>query len=388
MQGPKLGAGASMLPWRNRTAPYLTCATLLLLLSPKPLQWSLSFSEQQQPDDCGGWPGYGWEVELPGHSKPRRALDRMAHVLHGVRRPVIWSRQDAVQFAQGGCLSRSSWGPNAMLTPRKQCSVIEDDILQSMGNDTYGAWPSRRETAILENAARRSTCSAVGAGPFTGDAVERSRRIDQSRFVVRVNLHFPFSDGLRALKAQMPPESARVNKSLGLGTRTDILVLNPFALVQSNCLVNLSRDLEAHLSDTLILLHMHQRIGIERLLTCNERLYKSGSLLRIFPLNPAVKLLSQKLVAAAMNANPHAMLDYRHVPFSSTGLTMITTALRLCNSVHAHGFVGSPLSSYANTTYLTNGDHDIRIERRVTHGIEGCSFLREGRLCSKLKLLD
>jgi Glycosyltransferase family 29 (sialyltransferase) len=376
------------LPWRDRTSPLLAFAILLLLLSLMSLQWCLSLFEAQQPDDCGGWPGYGWEVELPGHSKPRRALDRMVQVLNGVRRPVIWSRQDAVQFAQGGCLSRSSWGPNAMLIPRNQCSVIEDDILQSIKNDTYGAWPSLRETAALENAARRSSCSAVGAGPFTGDAVERSRRIDQSRFVVRVNLHFPFSEGRRALKAQMPLESARVNKSLGLGTRTDILVLNPFALVQSDCLVNLSRNLEAHLSDTIILLHMHQRIGAERLLTCNERLYKSGSRLRIFPLNPAVKLLSQKLVAAAMNAKPHAMLDYRHVPFSSTGLTMIAAALKLCNSVHAFGFDGSPLSSYANTTYLTNGDHDILIERRVTRGIERCSVLREGRLCSKLKLLD
>lgn len=318
---------------------------------------------------CGGWTGYGF-----------------SNVANKRTRAVIWSRESAFECATHACFSSNRMSLHTTKTSYTESLKLETKIRETLEQYKKRIWQPETDTREIENRFKDATCSVVGGAPFKSFARARSQSIDAQQYVFRANLNVPLGKNTNSNPMTLPDNMTTIDRNLGIGTRTDMLFINHIALERARCFANLPKGLNDYLGDTILLLHMFREDEIDGLLECNERLHASRSKMRMFGLHPSVRHMNQILLAKETNTSVDENLG--RIPFSTTGLTMLTSALALCREVYAYGFTGSTSKAVANTMYTTAGGHDLAVERKVMQGIKDCKYLSEDGLCRKLKHLE
>lgn len=362
--------------------------------------------KQQEWCRCGAWyPSLGWDVPsisvgIPAvstmsfASTANSAFAATLNVSESVlqprshmRRGVFWDKKDAKTCATRRCFSKSLWRYATFKAPVSQVRQLEDYVRKKLreGYDEY--WHTVDDLKQVEDVLARSSCSVVGGAPIVGDRFVRSADIDRQDIVIRANLNLPLQHSSSSKKlpaahgSVIPHTEANISASLGLGTKTNILFINYIALRRADCFVDIPDNLKNYLENVHLVLHMHRWHEVVSYLHCRKRLQESNSTIQILPLHPAVRVMNARLLARAAFGNRPP--GKRFVPFATTGLSMLTSALSLCKSVHAFGFTGLHNVSYTNSAYATTGGHNIKLERSLMQNIRECRVLQLDGLCEK-----
>jgi Glycosyltransferase family 29 (sialyltransferase) len=299
---------------------------------------------------------------------------------------VLWDRQSALDCVRRRCFSTSAWVKAAMMMSETNATGYEERVLEMREfRDSWGwrlpiwDWPGRREVKKLLPMFKRRSCSVVGGAFFETEKVARSRDIDAQDLIFRVNMALPFEKK----GTGFPNATAQVLPELGMGTRTDVLVMNYIAMRTTNCFQNLPPILAAHLKDTVIFFHLHTRNQVNQFLECRQVIRTQQVPTRMFALHPALRLED----AALLNRTQIAF-RVRRGSYATSGFSAVTAALNLCDSVKAFGFQGPLTSNYANETYKYSSHHNLVLERLAMKQVSECKDLRRDSVCEKLTLVE
>jgi Glycosyltransferase family 29 (sialyltransferase) len=240
-------------------------------------------------------------------------------------------------------------------------------------------WPGRGEVKKLLPMFNWRSCSVVGGAFFETEKLARSRDIDAQNLIFRVNMALPFEKK----GTGFPNATAQVLPGLGLGTRTDVIVMNFIAMSTTNCFQDLPPILGEHLKDTVIFFHLHAQDQVNEFLECRRVIRTQQIPIRMFALHPALRLEDAVLLNRTQVA-----FGVERGSYATSGFSAVTAALNLCDSVKAFGFQGSLTYNYANESYVYSPHHNLALERIAMKQVAECKDLRRDSICKKLTLVE
>jgi hypothetical protein len=211
---------------------------------------------------------------------------------------VVWAAESALDCAQRHCFVRSNWTQAVLRLDRLKAARFEKAVADASAPG--GLWPTRLDAVDLMTVFKNSSCTVVGRSPYAGSALARSREIDHSDVTIRVNLALPFSrraSGQRAL----PGAGGRVEAAIGLGTRTEVIVLNWIALKAARCFADLSNpELDRHLRNVILIAMLHDAGHVDLFLRCRAQLERRGRSVFLYALHPMLRLGDTLLLQSTM----------------------------------------------------------------------------------------
>lgn len=328
--------------------------------------------------------------KVTASSLPPLSIDHYCGSLEDCANPG-WTSESAARCARERCFSSSNWTQSVLRNGLKKATYFED----ALANASTGAWgwPGKQDVKRrLIDRYRGKRCAVVGGAPFSTDPTTRSRKIDESGVTIRVNLAMPFSK--QASRGRLlPATDATGDAGKGIGTKTDVLILNWIALKDAKCFTDLdSQVLKRHLAGATMFILLHEVEHIQLFLHCRRRLRESGSDIFLVPIHPEVRLVDTRAMQRTLSRfseskRKELFPGSRHkgsIPFATSGLSAVSVALRLCQSVRTFGLHGDTHHTLNNVTYNPTNFHALSVERLVLQLVRKCEAMREGGLCRRL----
>lgn len=335
-------------------------------------------------------PGASKKADIAlGHLPSPRIRDEYCSGLRDCA-SAAWSRESAARCSLDQCLSTSNWTSAVIRNDPRKAARFEDFLANA--TETRWGWPTKQAIQLhFDKRFGQRRCSVVGGAPFSRNTTDRSARIDESELTIRVNLALPLKH--QARQQQLQGKSLSGDATLGLGTRTDVLVLNWIALKKwcftsyNNAAVN------AHLAGVTMLVMIHEVEHIDMFLRCKEDLRRAKSDIFLVPLHPQVRLEDERELQRTLLSSPEAKRKElfpgartpQSIPFATTGLSAVNVALRICGSVRTFGLRGDIHHTLKNVVYNPTSFHALAVERLTLNRVRDCRALKEGGLCRKLE---
>lgn len=312
----------------------------------------------------------------------------------------IWSKENALKCATKRCIENSNLLYSALHLNPPRSKILEETVARAASSDL---WPSMREVESILSRFRKKTCVVVGGAPFNESGSARTMRVDNGvgnsgDDVVRVNLGtLPFPKSNAKMKL-LPPRFSTVNRNLGLGTKTNLMIVNTIALREASCFANIDQNpaLLRHLHGVPIIVFLHDYGHVDALMKCASQLAEKEMQaniskrtgIRLLPMNPNFRLDNARLLSDAIEGlsddERKVIYPHRGVPFATTGFTAVALALSLCQHVRTVGLAGDTEHSFTNESYKPSSFHSLTTERYAMKKIRDCTVLSDEGICEKL----
>lgn len=301
-----------------------------------------------------------------------------------------WSREGAARCSVDRCLSTSNWTSAVLRNDPRKAAGFEDTLANA--TEAKWGWPTKEAIQLrFKERFAGKRCSVVGGAPFTGNSTDRSASIDEDDLTIRVNLALPFQKH-QTTEKQLQENFGNGDASLGLGTKTNMLVLNWIAL-KKWCFTSYNNErVRAHLSGATMLIMIHEVEHIDMFLRCRKKLRETQPDIFLVPLHPQVRLEDERELQQTLLGSPEATRQKlfpgartpESIPFATTGISAVNVALRICGAVRTFGLRGDIHHTLKNVQYNPTSFHALAVERLTLKRVRECRALKEGGLCRKL----
>lgn len=324
---------------------------------------------------------------------------------------VAWTAESARNCASNGCIVRSNWTRDRWAGGLTESGgteyrrYFEESV--STASNISGRWPNSTVVRRAISGYEKATCTVVGGAPFNDIPRARSAYIDGEQNgtglkkifkTIRINLALPFA--LKKGRSQtLPLPNEKIDASLGLGTKTDVLFVNTMALQNAGCFGRLEKGTELfeHLRNTIVFVWMIEPRQADYFIGCLKAFEKGrggphDNGLKLFPLNPLIPESGIRAILDVIQTVSESEKKFLSIPWTAnprgfmptTGFLAVLSSLRLCGSVRTKGLTGSVKKSHLNETYTASAYHSIAAERVALEKIANCSMTQRNHMCKTL----